>query len=263
MVGLSRSMWYYQSKRDDAELIDKLNELADKHPNRGFDSYYGRLRASGYGWNRKRVLRVYRMMKLQMRRKRKKRLPTRIKEPLVLPQTINQTWSMDFMSDTLVTGRRIRVLNVIDDYNREALLVQPKTTFPSEYVVNALEEIIFYRGKPEHIRVDNGPEFTSVVFASWCNEQGIEIKYIQPGKPVQNAYIERFNRLYREDVLDAYIFSDLEQVRFISEKWQADYNENHPHGSLNGMSPRQYARMNEQLSNEQEYLLKLSNYSLS
>jgi putative transposase len=110
-------MWYYQSKKDDSEVIDKLNELADKLPHRGFDTYFGRIRAEGIIWNRKRVLRIYRTMKLQMRRKRKKRLPSRVREPLVLPQTMNETWSMDFMCDTLESGRRFRILNVIDDVN--------------------------------------------------------------------------------------------------------------------------------------------------
>jgi len=228
IVGLTRSMWYYQSKKDDSEIIAKLNELADKHPNRGFDTYFGRLRSEGHPWNRKRVLRVYRMMKLQMRRKRKKRLPSRLREPLLLPQTMNETWSMDFMHDTLESGRRFRILNVIDDYNREALIVKPQSIFPAEHVVN-----------------------------------DIKTKYIQPGKPVQNAFIERFNRLYREDVLDAYIFTDLSQVKIISEKWQEDYNENHPHGSLKGLSPRQYARLNQKGFYKKNMLYELSKCTLS
>ena len=263
VVGLTRSMWYYQSKKDDSEVMKKLDKLADKHPNRGFDTYFGRIRAEGFQWNRKRVLRVYRMMKLQMRRKRKKRLPARIKEPLALPQTINETWSMDFMCDTLESGRRFRVLNVIDDYNREVLINKPQTIFPAEHVVNALNDLVFFRGKPVQIRVDNGPEFISQTFVNWCKENNVEIKYIQPGKPVQNAFIERFNRLYREDVLDAYIFSDLEQVEIISDKWSEDYNENHPHGSLKGMSPRRYARMKTNNDYDKEFLPYLSKTTLS
>ena len=242
MVGLTRSMWYYQNKKDDSEIIDKLNELADKYPNRGFDTYYGRIREQGFIWNRKRILRVYRMMKLTMRRKRKQRLPSRVKEPLVLPKALNETWSMDFMCDTLQSGRRFRILNVIDDYNREALIIKPQLIFPGEHVVNALNDLVFDRGKPGQIRVDNGPEFISKAFVKWCNDNNVKIKYIQPGKPVQNALVERFNRLYREDVLDAYLFSDIEQVKDLSEKWKEDYNEKHPHGSLGGKAPRQFAR---------------------
>jgi len=237
-------MWYYTSKRDDVPVMDKLNELAEDLPNRGFDTYFGRIRESGYGWNRKRVLRVYRMMKLTMRRRRKKRLPSRTNEGLVVPQKLNETWSMDFMCDTLENGRRFRVLNVIDDYNREALIVKPQLIFPGENVVEALNDLVFYRGKPSNIRVDNGPEFLSQAFVNWCRENEINILYIQPGKPVQNAFIERFNRLYREDVLDAYIFEDIHQVKYLSQQWQEDYNNNHPHGSLGGKSPKQYARLN-------------------
>jgi len=118
-------MWYYQSKRDDSEVIDKLNAMAERWPHRGFNEYYGRIRNEGLVWNRKRVLRVYRLMKLNLRRKRKRRLPARIKEPLTQPLGINHTWSMDFMSDSLIYGKRFRILNIIDDFNREALAIEP------------------------------------------------------------------------------------------------------------------------------------------
>jgi len=235
-------MWYYQSKRDDTEIIDKLNDMAESMPHRGFEEYYGRIRQEGIIWNRKRVLRVYRQMNLTMRRKRKRRLPSRIKEPLLRPDTINQSWSMDFMSDSLVYGRRFRILNIIDDYNREALAVEPDFSMPGEKVIDVLREIIFWRGKPQSIRVDNGPEFICKALKEWCDKKGIELKYIQPGKPAQNAYIERFNRFYREDILDAYLFDDLEQVQRLSSEWMNDYNQNHPHKALGGMSPFKYAK---------------------
>jgi putative transposase len=148
LTGLHRSMWYYESKRDDREVIDKLNELAEKYPTRGFDEYYGKIRNAGLIWNRKRVLRVYRLMQLNLRRKRKRRLPTRTKEPLNQPEGINHTWSMDFMSDSLIYGRRFRVLNIIDDYNREALAIEPDFSLPGERVIQVLEEVISERGKP-------------------------------------------------------------------------------------------------------------------
>ena len=235
-------MWYYQSKRDDTEVLDKLNMLADKLPTRGFDEYYNRIRNDGYKWNRKRVLRIYREMKLNVRRKRKRRLLSRVKQPLVTPNTLNHTWSMDFMSDALSYGRKIRILNVIGDCNREALVVEPNFSYPAEHLIRVLKELVFFRGKPRYIRVDNGPEFTSKVFVNWCDLSGIGIKYIQPGKPVQNAYIERFNRLFREDVLDAYIFDNIDQVKILADKWMDDYNNHHPHSSLNKMSPKKYAQ---------------------
>jgi putative transposase len=240
VVDLQRSMWYYQSVRDDTEVIDKLNLLAEKYPTRGFDDYYGKIRNEGLKWNRKRVLRVYRMLGMPMRRKRKRRLPSRIKQPLITPPALNCTWSMDFMSDALTYGRKIRILNVIDDYNREALAIEADFSFPGEKVVKILQEIVFWRGKPKQIRVDNGPEFLSKSFSKWCKANKVDILYIQPGRPMQNAYVERFNRLFREDVLDAYLFEDMNQVRNLSYQWMEDYNTNHPHDALGKVRPWKY-----------------------
>jgi len=242
-------MWYYQSKRDDSELIDKLNELAELLPTRGFDEYFGRIRQQGYKWNRKRVLRVYRLMKLGLRRKRKKRLPKRIKEPLSMPSSINKTWSMDFMSDALTDGRRVRVLNIIDDHNREALNISVGISFPAQRVVRVLNQLEEEVGLPETIRVDNGPEFIAHHFKAWCEKKEIKVQYIQPGKPMQNGFIERFNRFFREDILDAYWFEDLDQLNIIAQKWRYDYNYNHPHKSLGGKAPCQFfARLPRELA---------------
>lgn len=240
LVSLCRSMWYYKSQKDDTVLINKLGELADQFPTRGFDNYYGRLCQQGYPWSRNKVLRVYRLMKLGLRRKHKKRLPSRIKEPLQVPKAVNTTWSIDFMSDSLTDGRRIRVLNITDDFNREALGIEAGLSFPADRVVRVLTRLEEEVGLPSNIRVDNGPEFISKTLRAWCERKNITLKYIQPGKPVQNAFIERFNRIFREDVLDAYWFDDLEQLRIIIEKWRYDYNHNHPHSSLGGVSPITY-----------------------
>ncbi len=240
VMTFARSMWYYKSTRDDRPVIAKLTELAEQLPTRGFDTYYGRMRQQGYEWSRNKVLRVYRLMKLKMRRKHKKRLPSRIKEPLNVPISPNHTWSMDFMSDALTDGRKIRVLNITDDYNREALAIEVALSFPANRVVRILELMEEEHGLPEHIRVDNGPEFISHRLGDWCTAKNIKLKFIQPGKPTQNAYIERFNRLFREDVLDAYWFEDLEQVRILAERWRQDYNKSHPHSSLGGISPMDY-----------------------
>jgi len=233
-------MWYYESKRDDQEVISKLAELAEDHPTRGFDSYFGRIRLQGYKWNRKRVLRIYRKMKLGLRRKYKKRLVVPVQDPLDVPSTPNDTWSADFMSDTLTDGRKIRVFNVTDDFNREALSIEVGLSFPAERVIRVFELLEQEYGLPSNIRLDNGPEFTAICFKGWCKEKGINIKYIQPGKPVQNAYIERFNRIFREDILDAYWFESLEQLRILIHTWREDYNHHHPHGSLNGLPPVMY-----------------------
>lgn len=242
MVSLSRSMWYYQSKRDDSEVIDKLIEMSELKPNRGFDYYYHRIRNQGFLWNRKRVLRIYRLLGLTMRRKSRKRLPTRIKTPLDQPSAPRETWSMDFMSDSLVTGRRFRIFNIIDDFNRQALCTTPNFSMPAIRVVSYLKQAIEVYGKPLEIRVDNGPEFISKIFIQFCETESIEINYIQPGKPSQNGYVERFNKTFREDVLDAYLFRNLDEVTLQSELFREDYNENHPHKSLGRKSPNEYLR---------------------
>jgi len=230
-------MYYYTSKKDDEEIIRKLSELSEKHPTRGFDTYYGKIRLEGILWNRKRVLRVYRMLNLKMRRKRKRRIPSRTKEKLEVPALLNHTWSIDFMSDTLESGRRFRVLNILDDYNRESLLNEASYSIPADRLVDALKRLFVQREKPKRIRTDNGPEFISKVFVSFCKLHSIEICYIQPGKPTQNAYIERFNRTFREDVLDAYLFGTIQEVNGKAYEWQIEYNASHPHQALNGQSP--------------------------
>jgi len=185
---------------------------------------------------------VYRALALHLKRKPKKRLPTRTAQALVVPRQADQTWSLDFMSDSLSNGRTFRTLNVIDDYNREALWIEVDTSLPAERVVRVLEILLLERTTPRSIRMDNGPELISQRLASWAQDHQIELLHIQPGKPAQNAYIERFNRTFREDVLDAYLFDDLEEVRTITERWLEDYNTLRPHEALQGISPRQFAQ---------------------
>lgn len=237
MVRLQRSLWYYKSNKDDGPIIDKLSLLAERFPTRGFDKYYAIIRNEGNKWARSRVLRVYREMNLCRRRRHKKRLPARIKEPLQKQLLPNQSYSMDFMSDSLVSGRKLRILKVVDDCTRESLAVWCDYSITGQKVTEILEQIVSQRGKPLQIRVDNGPEFTGKVFSEWCDRRSIIIKYIQPGRPMQNAYIERLNRTYREDVLDAYMFESLEEVRILSDEWQYGYNHLMPHQSLNNQTP--------------------------
>lgn len=240
IVGLSTSAVYYKSRKDDSEVITKLQSLAEKLPTRGFGVYYGRIRNEGLAWNHKRVKRVYDLLHLNLRRKHKRRLPNREKLPLEQPTQINQKWSMDFMSDALTDGRKFRTFNLIDDFNREVLAVEADTSLPAKRVVRVLERVIWERGKPTFIRVDNGPEFISSTLETFCKDQGITLQFIKPGKPMQNGFVERLNRTYREDVLDAYLFNNLTQVRAISEEWMTDYNTYHPHQSLKGYSPIGY-----------------------
>ncbi len=192
-------------------------------------------------WNHKRVKRVYNKMQLNIRRKRKRRLPARTKATLGAPMQHNESWSMDFMQDRLTNGRKIRTFNLIDDFNREILAIEIDTSLSGERVIRVLQQVIDYKGKPKQIRSDNGPEFICKKLNAFLSENTIEHKFIQPGKPTQNAYIERFNRTYRKDVLNAYLFESLEEVKMITQAWMKDYNQNHPHKSLKKQSPYEYA----------------------
>lgn len=237
VMDLSRSVYYYQSKKDDHALIDKLQGMAEKRPTEGFWKMYFRIRKEGLIWNHKRIHRVYKILKLNLKRKGKRRLPARILHPLEAVSKINASWSMDFMSDSLLSGRKFRVLNLLDDFNREALAIEVDTSFRAERVIRVLEQVSEWRGLPERIRVDNGPEFISSKLGLWCEDKKINLRFIQPGKPTQNAYIERFNGSFRRDVLDAYLFETLSQVRILADEWMNDYNYERPHDALNGRSP--------------------------
>jgi putative transposase len=183
-------------------------------------------------------------MKLNIRRRSKRRLPERLKIPLTTPTAANQIWSIDFMSDSLVDGRKFRLLNVIDDFNRESLAIEVDTSLPSLRVIRVLERLIAQRDCPANIRCDNGPEFISHKLEEWCSDERrrISLQFIQPGKPTQNAYIERKNGSMRRELLDAYLFTSLKEVRCLSEAWRHDYNTERPHKSLGYHSPHSYAR---------------------
>lgn len=221
-------------------MIKKLQELAEKKPMEGQDKFYYRIRNEGIKWNHKRIERVYRLLGMNKRKRTRKRIPSRVKQPLCIPAKPNETWSMDFMHDTLMNGRKFRVLNVIDDYNREIIKIEPYFSISSERVIKILERVLLEKGKPKTIRVDNGPEFISTVMHEWCLEQEIKLQFIQPGRPMQNGYVERFNKSFRQDVLDANLFSNLIEVKLASDEFEEDYNHHRPHESLGNLSPVNY-----------------------
>lgn len=241
LVSLARSvMMYRKVPKDDSSLIEALHQLVEKHPTIGFWKCYYRLRRKGFDCNHKRLYRVYTMLRLNVRRKAKHRIPQRIKEPLEVPATINQGWSMDFMCDSLVDGRRFRLLNIIDDYNRESLAIEIDTSLPALRVIRTLQQLIERRTKPQVIRVDNGPEFISDKLQQWCDDQQIRLQFIQPGRPVQNAFVERNNGSLRKELLDAYLFYSLHEVRQMAEEWRQDYNCERPHESLGFVPPLEF-----------------------
>lgn len=223
-------------------MVDALGALAESKPGLGFWKLFSRLRRQGHTWNHKRVYRVYRKLGLNRRRKVKARLPQRDPIPLFTPARPNHVWSADFMSDCLYDGTRFRTFNVLDDFSREALIIEIDTSLPSARLVRVFEQLKDERGLPDVLRTDNGPEFLGAVFVDWCKQHGIFIDYIEPGEPNQNAYIERFNRSYRTEVLDTWLFRNLDEVKEISWAWMLEYNEERDHGSLGGMTPDEVYR---------------------
>lgn len=235
-------MYYYESVKDDSPVEQKLTEYLNSKLlcNRGCPEYYKRMRREGLAWNHKRVERVYCKMGLSRRRRKKRRIPNPEKRPLLQPPSPNDTWSIDFVEDRLENGRKIRTLNILDDFNREAVAMEVSYSFPAERVIEVLTQCIEWRGSPKRIRSDNGTEFIAHKTKHFFNSQNIEHIPIQKGKPTQNSYVERFNRSYREGVLDAFILTSIRQAQEETDIWMEDYNNNHPHESLGDVPPREY-----------------------
>lgn len=243
IMKLSRAAYYRRVScrtKQDTDVINALNGVVTTHPRWGFWKCVDRLRDQGYGFNHKRVHRVYCAMKLNLPRRTKRRIPTRIKQPLQAPLAHNRIWAADFMHDALAGGRALRTFNVIDESNREALAIEVGTSIPAARIIRVFERLIDLYGKPAALRTDNGPEFTSALFQDWCQQQGIQPLFIQPGKPNQNAFMERFNRSYRTELLNLYVFETIDQVQQLSDEWLHSYNHERPHDSLGRVPPLVY-----------------------
>ena len=237
-VGLPRSTAQYRKHPpDDTAIIAALGQLTEKHPAIGVWQSHHRMRLMGHRWNFKRVYRVYTAMGLNIRRRAKKRLPARVKQALFQPDAADQVWSIDFMHDSLWDGRTYRLLNILDDYNREVLAIEVDTSLPAQRLIRVLEQLKAQRPLPKMIRVDNGPEFVSTKLDHWCKVHKVTLTYIEPGKPNQNAYIERLNGSLRRDVLSAYVFRTLDEVRLRTTEWMYDYNHLRPHKALGYRPP--------------------------
>ncbi|MBK0019645.1 IS3 family transposase, partial [Kosakonia sp. S42] len=208
-------------------------------PRYGFKKLFQVLRRQGNARNHKRVHRIYCLLKLNFRRRGEQRLPVRSPAPLATPGALNQSWSIDFMHDALVCGRRFITFSVVDDFNREALAIEIDLNIPAQRVVRVLDRIVANRGYPRKMRMDNGPELISLTLTQRAEEHDVMLGFIKPGKPTQNAFIGRFNRTYRTEILDFYLFRTLNEVREITERWLMGYNSGRPHESLNNLTPEE------------------------
>lgn len=240
--GISETCYRYQAKlsTENALIADWLLRLTHNQRNWGFGLCFLYLRnVKGFGWNHKRVYRIYRELELNLRIKPRKRLLRDSPQPLAVPDTINETWSMDFMHDQLQCGRSFRLLNILDDCNREGLAIEVDFSLPSQRVIRCLDQLIEWRGPPKRIRCDNGPEYISGMLIEWAEKRGIELAYIQPGNPQQNAYVERFNRTVRYDWLNQHLFETLDEVQKHATDWLWTYNHERPNMANDGMTPKQ------------------------
>lgn len=243
---VSERCYRYVGKLSDENRLvaEWLIRLTDHNRTWGFGLCYLYLRnVKGMPFNHKRVYRIYRELELNLRIKPRKRLVRKAPEPLAVPGSVNQVWSMDFMHDQLDNSRCFRVLNVIDDFNREALGMEIDFSLPAERLIRSLKQIIEWRGKPKVIRCDNGPENISAALQNWAKAEDISIQYIQPGKPQQNAYVERFNRTVRYEWLSQHYWENLDQVQLFATNWMYKYNYERPHMALDGMTPKQRLAM--------------------
>ena len=245
VLSLSNSSLRYRWRRPAGEdLRQRLRELAIERPRYGYQRLWALLKREGWQVNHKRVYRLYREEGLKLRKRRRRARAQVERLPLSLPTKADERRSMDFMRDTLADGRVFRTLNIVDDYTRECLAIEVDTSLPGERVVRVLERLVATGRQPLHIVVDNGPEFASKVVDQWAARCGVHLRFIDPGKPIQNAYIESFNGKFRDECLSQHWFISLEEARSISEEWRVDYNERRPHQSLQYKTPMEFAKEN-------------------
>jgi len=239
---VSETCYRYQPKysSDNALIADLLLRLTALNRTWGFMLCFLHLRnVKGYRYNHKRVYRIYKELELNLRIKPRQRLQRDVPDALAVPRQKNIMWSMDFMQDNLADGRSFRTFNVLDDYNREGLGIEVDLSLPSGRVIRALDQIIEWRGKPDGIRCDNGPEYISAELAVWAKKHRIKLHFIQPGKPQQNAYIERFNRTVRHEWLNQHLFESIEYAQHTATQWLWQYNTERPNMAIGGITPYQ------------------------
>lgn len=255
LFGLARSTWQYASRRSaDTGLRERLRELAATLPRFGYKRLCRRLRRQGVRVNHKKIYRLYREEGLLVRKRARKRLVRRAEKPAP-PARANERWSMDFTSDQLSDSRRFRTFNVVDDCTRECLAIEVQRSIPGALVARVLTRLVAERGRPKVIVCDNGPEFIGRAMEIWAEQNGVRLHFIEPGKPVQNCYVESFNGRFRDECLNEHWFTSLDDARAIIDAWRTDYNEVREHGSLNGRTPAEFHRAMESAENAPRFPL--------
>lgn len=243
LVGISRTVLHYQpvSGIKNQELQQRIVDLAQERRRFGYRRIHALLRREGVEANHKKVFRLYQEAGLAVKRRRKRHGVMVQKQSLFLTISPNEVWSMDFVSDALASGRRVKALTIVDDFTKESIDIALEHGISGQQVTRILDQAIYFRGAPKAIRTDQGPEFTGKALDQWAYRHGVELRLIQPGKPTQNAYIESFNGKFRDECLNEHWFMSLKEARVLINAWRKDYNEHRPHSALNYQTPAEFA----------------------
>lgn len=243
VVRMSASAYRYEPKPDrNGELRERILALAQRYKRYGVGMIHLKLRQAGWRVNYKRVERLYQEAKLQVRRRKRKKVPVGERQPLVRPTAANQVWSMDFVFDRTAEGRVIKCLTIVDDATHEAVAIEVERAISGQALTRVLERLALSRGLPKVIRTDNGKEFCGKAMVTWGHARGMDLRLIEPGKPNQNAYVESFNGRLRDECLNEHWFANLLHARTVIETWRREYNEERPKKALGGMTPVAYAK---------------------
>ena len=247
-IRMSPSAFRYAPRPDrNVELREEIVALAHRHKRYGVGMIHLKLRQAGWGVNYKRVERLYRHARLQVRRRKRKKVPIGERQPLLRPNAANQVWSMDFVFDRSADGRVLKCLVVVDDATHESVVIEVERAISGQAVVRVLERLAMSRGLPQVIRTDNGKEFCGRAMLEWAHRRGVALRLIEPGKPNQNAYVESFNGRFRDECLNEHWFTSLLHARAVIETWRREYNEERPKKALGGLTPAAYAKHLEEM----------------
>jgi transposase InsO family protein len=243
VAGMSASSLRYQPAPDrNVALREKILALAHRHRRYGAGMIYLKLRQQGERVNHKRIERLYAEEKLQVQRRKRKKVPITDRQPLIRPDRADQVWSMDFVFDRSADGKVIKCLTIVDDATHEAVAVRPERAIGGHAVTRTLDRLAATRGLPQVIRTDNGKEFCGRAMLTWAHAHHVTLRLIEPGKPNQNAYIESFNGRLRDECLNEHWFANLAHAQVVIETWRREYNEERPKKALGGLTPAAYAR---------------------